>query len=154
MIVTYQLQFMSMVNSVLLVERLPFLESAFTSSHPSLNKLCHSKSCALHSVIYTLAEAFQVLVVDFSPSGSKDFRFAWCSLFIPWPKKKRCKKGMWKRCNGWGKLKLQLYISKISCEMITQSTFPSFAHTKSHYFSDRVHIYIYIYDRLYHWSWG
>ena len=46
--------------AVLLVEGLPLLESSFTNFWPSLNVLCHLIWCYL----YTLAEAFRVLVTE------------------------------------------------------------------------------------------
>ena len=38
--------------------------------------------CATWCYLYALAEAFQVLVTEFSPNWTRNFRFIHCSVFI------------------------------------------------------------------------
>ena len=74
------------LTSVLLVEGLPLLESSSTSSHPSLISCATQKHvCATWLYLHAPAEAFQVLVTEFSPTAPviSGLLIAWCPLFIP-----------------------------------------------------------------------
>ena len=75
-----------MLTSVLLAEGLPLLESSSTSSHPSLISCATQKHvCATWCYLHALAEVFQVLVMEFSPTAPdiSGLFIAWCSLFVP-----------------------------------------------------------------------
>ena len=62
----------STLTTVLLVEGLLLLESSFTSSWPSWNLLCHSKTYVQHVVIFIyMLKHFKGLWQSFSPTEPK-----------------------------------------------------------------------------------
>ena len=77
----------STLSIVLLVEGLPLLESSSTSSRPSLNCLCHSKTRERDIVSSrTLSAAFRVHPMEFVPAGPKtsDWYVALLSWLDEW----------------------------------------------------------------------
>ena len=75
----------STLSAVLLIEGLPLLELSSTSSHPSLNHLCHSKTRE-HDIVSSLYTSCSIPSASNGvyPSWTKNFRLICCSVVMAW----------------------------------------------------------------------
>ena len=112
--------------------------------------------CTIWCYLDTLAEAIQVLKMEFSPNQTKDFRFIRSSMIIAEQPEKRAgvNKSLWKKMQRLQKAKITVMYSQdimLDDNIIRLSL--SFNHCSHNTISpvtfqiDHIYIYIYIYNQ-------